>query len=149
MLPHSRLIEAPGTRPVQVIAVTGGKGGIGKTSVSINHATALARSGERVLLLAHDTVDWPVAFLGALHAGIVPVAVNTLLTAGVLLAVMILPTIMTLSDDALRGVSATHRLAARGLGLNTTETVFHVSIPQAAPGLLAAVLLGIGRAMAG
>jgi benzoate-CoA ligase len=39
------------------------------------------RREERVLLLAQDTVDWPVAFLGALYAGIVPVAVNTLLTA--------------------------------------------------------------------
>jgi benzoate-CoA ligase len=38
------------------------------------------RSEERVLLLAHDTVDWPVAFLGALFGGVVPVAVNTLLT---------------------------------------------------------------------
>jgi benzoate-CoA ligase len=38
------------------------------------------RPEERLLLLAHDTVDWPVAFLGALHAGVVPVAVNTLLT---------------------------------------------------------------------
>ena len=38
------------------------------------------RRGERILLLAHDSVDWPVAFLGALHAGIVPVALNTLLT---------------------------------------------------------------------
>ncbi|HJU24977.1 MAG TPA: benzoate-CoA ligase family protein [Casimicrobiaceae bacterium] len=37
------------------------------------------RREERVLLLAHDSVDWPVAFLGALHAGVVPVAVNTLL----------------------------------------------------------------------
>jgi benzoate-CoA ligase len=36
---------------------------------------------ERVLLLMQDTTDWPVAFLGAIHAGIVPVAVNTLLTA--------------------------------------------------------------------
>jgi benzoate-CoA ligase len=36
---------------------------------------------ERVLLLMHDGLDWPVAFLGALYAGIVPVAVNTLLTA--------------------------------------------------------------------
>ncbi|MDD0840059.1 benzoate-CoA ligase family protein [Curvibacter sp. HBC61] len=35
---------------------------------------------ERVLLLMHDCNDWPVAFLGALHAGVVPVAVNTLLT---------------------------------------------------------------------
>ncbi|HSC99742.1 MAG TPA: benzoate-CoA ligase family protein [Casimicrobiaceae bacterium] len=38
------------------------------------------RREERVLLLAHDTVDWPVAFLGCIYAGVVPVAVNTLLT---------------------------------------------------------------------
>jgi benzoate-CoA ligase len=36
---------------------------------------------ERVLLLMHDCADWPVAFLGAMYAGVVPVAVNTLLTA--------------------------------------------------------------------
>jgi benzoate-CoA ligase len=36
---------------------------------------------ERVLLLMHDCNDWPVAFLGAMYAGVVPVAVNTLLTA--------------------------------------------------------------------
>lgn len=36
---------------------------------------------ERVLLLMQDTTDWPVSFLGAIYAGIVPVAVNTLLTA--------------------------------------------------------------------
>ncbi|HWI12177.1 MAG TPA: benzoate-CoA ligase family protein, partial [Burkholderiaceae bacterium] len=35
---------------------------------------------ERVLMLMHDSVDWPVAFLGALYAGIVPVPVNTLLS---------------------------------------------------------------------
>ena len=39
------------------------------------------RREERVLLLMHDCCQWPVAFLGALYAGIVPVAVNTLLTA--------------------------------------------------------------------
>ena len=48
-------------------------------------AAALIVSGlrreERVLLLMHDQAEWPVAFLGALHAGVVPVAVNTLLTA--------------------------------------------------------------------
>ncbi len=48
-------------------------------------AAALAALGlrreERVLLLMHDCSDWVVAFLGALHAGVVPVAVNTLLTA--------------------------------------------------------------------
>jgi benzoate-CoA ligase len=48
-------------------------------------AAALRNAGlrreERVLLLMHDVNDWPVAFLGALYAGIVPVAVNTLLNA--------------------------------------------------------------------
>jgi benzoate-CoA ligase len=48
-------------------------------------ASALQDAGlrreERVLLLMHDCIDWPVAFLGAIYAGIVPVAVNTLLTA--------------------------------------------------------------------
>ena len=39
------------------------------------------RREERVLLLMHDCNDWPVAFLGALYAGLVPVAVNTLLSA--------------------------------------------------------------------
>ena len=39
------------------------------------------RREERVLLLMHDNNDWPVCFLGALYAGIVPVAVNTLMTA--------------------------------------------------------------------
>ena len=48
-------------------------------------AAALTAAGirreERVLLLMHDCNEWPVAFLGALYAGVVPVAVNTLLTA--------------------------------------------------------------------
>ncbi|RQO83067.1 benzoate-CoA ligase family protein [Acidovorax sp. FJL06] len=48
-------------------------------------AAALTHAGvrreERVLLLMHDSSDWPVAFLGCLYAGVVPVAVNTLLTA--------------------------------------------------------------------
>ena len=47
-------------------------------------ATVLLEAGvrreERVLLLMHDTSDWPVCFLGCLYAGVVPVAVNTLLT---------------------------------------------------------------------
>lgn len=38
------------------------------------------RMEDRILLAMHDTNDWPVAFLGAMRAGIVPVAVNTLLT---------------------------------------------------------------------
>jgi benzoate-CoA ligase len=39
------------------------------------------RMEDRVLIAMHDTADWPVAFLGAIKAGIIPVAVNTLLTS--------------------------------------------------------------------
>jgi benzoate-CoA ligase len=48
-------------------------------------ATALLANGlrreERILILMHDCNDWPMSFLGAIYAGVVPVAVNTLLTA--------------------------------------------------------------------
>ena len=76
-----------------------------------------------------------------------PLSGDTLLTAALLLAVMILPTIMTLTDDALRGVPSAQRTAARGLGLTHTETILSVTLPQAAPGVLSAVLLGLGRAL--
>lgn len=44
------------------------------------HAAGIQR-GERALLLQLDSIDWPISFLGCLYAGVVPVAVNTLLTA--------------------------------------------------------------------
>jgi phosphate transport system permease protein len=72
---------------------------------------------------------------------------DTLLTAGLLLSVMILPTVASLADDALTGVPMPQRLAARGLGLTRAETLLGVVLPQAWRGLLAAVLLALGRAM--
>jgi flagellar biosynthesis protein FlhG len=47
-------VSLPGTRPVQVIAVTGGKGGVGKTTVAINLAASMATLGRRVMLLDGD-----------------------------------------------------------------------------------------------
>jgi flagellar biosynthesis protein FlhG len=49
-----RAAPAPASRPVRTIAVTGGKGGVGKTSVSVNLALALADAGHRALLLDTD-----------------------------------------------------------------------------------------------
>ncbi|HEY2291068.1 MAG TPA: phosphate ABC transporter permease subunit PstC [Thermoanaerobaculia bacterium] len=76
-----------------------------------------------------------------------PLSGDTLLTGGLLLAVMILPTVMTLADDALSGVPAGQRLAARALGLTRAETALRVATRQAFPGLVSAVLLGLGRAL--
>lgn len=76
-----------------------------------------------------------------------PLSGDTLLTAGVLLGVMVLPTIVTLSDDALRAVPAAQRRAARALGLSRAETILSISLPQARRGLGSALLLGVGRAL--
>ncbi|GJL77234.1 MAG: phosphate transport system permease protein [Nitrospinaceae bacterium] len=72
---------------------------------------------------------------------------NTILTAGLLLGIMILPTILTLSEDALNAVPGHYRDASLGLGLTKLQMVLSAVIPQALPGIAGAVFLGLGRAM--
>jgi len=72
---------------------------------------------------------------------------DTLLTAGFLLAVMILPTVATLADDALQSVPSRVREASRGLGLTRAEATLFVIVPQALPSIAGALLLGLGRAL--
>lgn len=72
---------------------------------------------------------------------------NTLFTAGLILGIMILPTVMTLSDDAMRSVPREYRDQALALGLNKVETIFHVVFPNAIRGIMGGLLLGISRAM--
>ena len=76
-----------------------------------------------------------------------PLSGDTLLTGGLLVAVMILPTLVTLADDALRAVPAAQREAGRALGLTRGEVVRRVALPQALSGLAAAALLSLGRAL--
>jgi benzoate-CoA ligase len=80
------LIAANAARPLKTALIDDvGTLTYGELSEQIRHfagglkALGLKRE-ERVLLLMHDSSDWVVAFLGALYAGVVPVAVNTLLT---------------------------------------------------------------------
>src|SRR5690606_21934413 len=72
---------------------------------------------------------------------------DTLLSAGILLGIMVLPTIFTLSEDVLRSVSGKQRHAGRALGLTRQEVTTGVVLPQAFPGIVSAILLGLGRAM--
>ncbi|MEO5893491.1 MAG: phosphate ABC transporter permease subunit PstC [Ferruginibacter sp.] len=69
------------------------------------------------------------------------------LNGSILLSVMALPTIITISEDAINAVPKSYREASLALGANKWATLFKVVIPAATPGLIAAVMLGLGRAL--
>ena len=72
----------------------------------------------------------------------------TLLAAIIVLAVMILPSIVSVSETALRAVPREYEEASLALGATHIETVFRVSVPAARSGIATAIVLGIGEAMA-
>jgi benzoate-CoA ligase len=115
----AHLIAANAQRPAKTALIDdAGSLSYGQLADQIQRcAASLQASGlrreERVLLLMHDCTDWVVSFLGCLHAGIVPVAVNTLLTAddyaymlahsraqAALVSAALLPTLQTAMQSA-------------------------------------------------
>lgn len=71
----------------------------------------------------------------------------SILTASILLAIMILPTIIGITEAALRAVPSIYYEGALALGATKERSIFAVVIPAAKSGVLAAVVLGIGRAI--
>lgn len=100
------------------------------------------------LLAAVPSVVW--GFVGVMVVGPAlqslgaPVGLNAL-NGALLLALMTLPLIISLGEDALLAVPDAHRQAALALGATRCELAWHVLLPAARPGLLVAVLLGLGR----
>ena len=92
-----------------------------------------------------------LGFIGIVWLG--PFLRNTLhlstgmcgLTGSLLLAFMALPTIISISEDALNSVPRTYREAAYGLGATRWQTLWRIVLPSASSGIIAAVMLGIGR----
>lgn len=70
-----------------------------------------------------------------------------LFSAILVLAVMILPSVISVSETALNAVPKEFEEASLALGATKTETIFKVTIPAAKSGILAAVVLGVGRAI--
>lgn len=69
------------------------------------------------------------------------------LSAVIVLAIMILPTVISVSASSLRAVPDSMRAASLALGASKMQTVFRVTIPAARSGILTGVVLGIGRAL--
>jgi phosphate transport system permease protein len=103
------------------------------------------------LLAAVPSIVWGFAgymVLGPLILRTTGAAVGiNLLNAGILLALMSVPIIVSVGEDALKAVPDSYREAALALGASRWETIYRVLFPAAKNGLLAAVLLGIGRAV--
>lgn len=72
---------------------------------------------------------------------------NSILTASILLGVMILPTVIGVSESAIRAVEESYYEGALALGATHERSVFTVIVPAAKSGILAAVVLGVGRAI--
>ena len=75
------------------------------------------------------------------------VAGNTMLTASVLLGIMILPTIIGVSESAIRAVPDSYYEGSLALGASHERSVLFATLPAARSGILAGVVLGIGRAI--
>ena len=76
-----------------------------------------------------------------------PATGNSTLTASLVLALMVLPTITAISRTALVSVPQTLREGSYAVGATRWETIFRVLLPTAAPGIVAATILAFGRAM--
>lgn len=72
---------------------------------------------------------------------------SNILTASILLGMMILPTIINLSESAIRAVPQSYYEGALALGATHERSVFFATLPAAKSGILAGVVLGIGRAI--
>jgi phosphate transport system permease protein len=71
----------------------------------------------------------------------------TALSGGIVLGIMALPTIVSISEDAMHAVPSSLRHASLALGNTRWQTTYKVTIPAASSGIFAAVMLGVGRAI--
>ena len=72
---------------------------------------------------------------------------NSLLSALIVLAIMVLPTIIVVSENVLRAVPRSRREASLSLGASKMQTAWHVVLPHARSGVIAAIILGFSRAI--
>lgn len=72
---------------------------------------------------------------------------ETALSGAIILAIMALPTIITISEDAIRTTPRAMKEASLALGANKWQTIYKIILPYASSGITAAVILGIGRAV--
>lgn len=145
LLAGSLLVTALGT----LIAIPFGIGGA-------VYVAELARPRERELLKPFIEVlaGIPSVVLGFFGLVVIGPALKavfgldsglTALTGATLLAFMAVPTILTIAEDAIRAVPGSYRDASLALGATPWQTTWRVVVPAARSGILAGIMLGVGR----
>ena len=80
-----------------------------------------------------------IKFIFGLSSGLTAIA------GGILLALMAIPTVISISEDAIRAVPQSYKSASLALGASKMQTIWKVIVPAALPGIITAIMLGIGR----
>jgi phosphate transport system permease protein len=88
-----------------------------------------------------------IPLLGAFFAGPIPESGSSRLAAGMILTIMIIPTITAVTRDVFKAIPLSQREASMALGSTRWETIWKVLIPYGISGFLGAIILGLGRAL--
>ena len=97
-------------------------------------------SARRVFPFLRDTLGFLPLFQGPIYG-------PSMLAAGIILAIMVMPYIMSVSREVLLAVPDTQREAALALGATRWEAVITAVVPYARSGIIGAIILGLGRAL--
>ena len=108
----------------------------GNKIVSIVRVTAETLSGIPSIVYG---LFGMIFFVGVCHFG------NSLLAGALTVAIMVLPTVMRTTEEALLSVPNSYREGSFGLGAGKLRTVFKVVLPSAVPGILSGIILATGR----
>lgn len=108
----------------------------GNKIVSIVRVTAETLSGIPSIVYG---LFGMIFFVGVCHFG------NSLLAGALTVAIMVLPTVMRTTEEALISVPNSYREGSFGLGAGKLRTVFKVVLPSAVPGILSGIILATGR----
>ncbi|MDR2035040.1 MAG: phosphate ABC transporter permease subunit PstC [Helicobacteraceae bacterium] len=121
--------------------------------IGVLSAAFLARvASKKIYRLVKPSVDLLAGVPSVVYgffgmAAIVPYVDNSILAASILLGIMILPTIVAIAESAIRAVPDHYYEGSLALGAGHYRSLFFVLLPAAKSGILAAVILGIGRAI--
>lgn len=125
------------------------------TAIYFNEFAKRSRFSKVIRNLVDMLTGVPSIIYGLLGASVfIPLLNSTINTAGgsilsgaLTLSVILLPTIIKSTEEALKIIPDDLRKGSLALGANQTQTIFNVILPNATPGILTGVLLGIGRIM--